>query len=204
MEWTWYCHDLRAPSCGKNMKNSQRSLVVYNLIHKNLPLKWMCLTLGLPPDAASSRLDAFAGSPLQVRPLFPTIIHAAAGDDSTFEICPTHFLRHIPHDDSTFKTYIPRRVVSLLSGGWVKASTWMSSDRRWQKKHSSDGAISKPFLKLCSYIEDSKTLWAKVEYIEKVKIVMKSALTKKQWFYAGWSRREYTSSEQFKEQQAFD
>ena len=48
----------------------------------------MCLTLGLPPDAASSRLDAFAGSPLQVQPLLPTIIHAA-GDDSTFKICPT-------------------------------------------------------------------------------------------------------------------
>ena len=47
----------------------------------------MCLTLGLPPDAASSRLDAFAGSPLQVQPLLPTIIHAAAGDD--FKTCPT-------------------------------------------------------------------------------------------------------------------
>ena len=60
----------------------------------------MCLTLGLPPDAASSRLDAFAGSPLQVQPLLPTIIHAA-GDDSTFKICPTQggsaFFKDISH-----------------------------------------------------------------------------------------------------------
>ena len=68
----------KIPSLSKE-KNFWLPLHAWVQFPKPCTLKWMCQILGLPPNAASSRLDAFAGPPLQVP------LNLFAGDDSTFK-----------------------------------------------------------------------------------------------------------------------